>query len=272
MKRRTNLPNSSGKVRAWSFFGWLAMAAVFGSTAWFFAIEPIAVAAGNWWQSRDYRAVNADVVQRTGKDAEGSFTYYVAQYRDGERTHETTRLTVLDDESVDEPSNETVLKTLEKAFSEKRPLTVWVSPRKPEIAVVNRDLPLRSLVARAPMAIGFSIFTMAGVMGAIGCLGNFAYYRRMVDASGLWLFSALWCGFVFPMFIVLAQARGGEWVATAVIGFFALIGVLMLYGAVAGSLWGVRKTDASGKPLDEKAMGPTKRGGFGGRGDDYDKD
>ncbi len=272
MNRRSNHPHSSQKIRTWASLGWLSMTLIFGITGWFFAVEPLAVAAGNWWQARDYQATTATVAQRTTKDAAGDFNWYAAEYRIGERPYETARLTVLDDETIDEPSNELVLKTLEKAFREQQPITVWVSPRKPEVALVSRDLPLRSLWGRIPMAVGFSIFAIAGVMGTLGCLGNFAYYRRMVDAAGLWLFSALWCGFVFPLFIAVSRASSNEWIVATVISFFALIGVLMLYSAVAGSLWGVRETDASGKPLDEKIIGSTKRGGFGGRGDDFDKD
>jgi hypothetical protein len=272
MTKRNTQSKTTPQRGVWPIVGWFAMALVFGVTGWFFAIEPLSVAFGNWSQVRDYRSVNASVAQRTGKDAGGSFDWYVAQYRIGEQTFETARLTVLEDESIDEPSNEAVLKTLEKAFREKQEVTVWVSPRKPEVAIVSRDLPLRSLWPRVPMAIGFSIFAIAGVMGLLGCFGTFAYYRRMVDASGHWLFSAMWCGFVFPMLIVVTKADGGGWIATAVIGFFALIGALILYGAVAISLWGARKTDAAGNPINTESSSVNKRGGFGGRGDDFDKD
>jgi hypothetical protein len=272
MKRRANHIHSSNKVLAWACVAWLTMATVFGSTGWFFAVEPLAVAIGNWWQARDYQATAATVAQRSGKDAGGDFSWYVAQYRIGERSYETARLTVLDDEDIDEPSNAALLKTLESAFTARQPISVWVSPRKPEIAIVSRELPIRSLWGRVPTAVGFSIFTVAGVMGLLGCLGNFAYYRRMVDASGHWLFSALWCGFIFPMMIVVTRSSGGDWIAASVVGFFSLFGVLLLYSAVAISIWGARQTDAAGNPSNARASGRIKRGGFGGRGDNFDKD
>lgn len=263
----------SAKVRTWACVGWCAMALIFGLIGWFFAIKPIAFATGNWQQTRDYQLTPATVAQRTGKDAEGEFKWYAAQYRVGERLHETARLTILDDEDIDEPSNEAVLKTLEDAFSRKQPVNVWVSPRKPEIAVVSRDLPVRSLWARIPMAIVFSIFTVAGVMGALGCIGNFAYYRRMIDASGAWIFAALWCGFVYPMMALVGSSKGGDGIAVAVIGFFALIGALILYVAVTVSLFGARESGAgnAASPANRK-QAPSKRAGFGGRGDDFDKD
>jgi hypothetical protein len=266
------------------------MALVFGSTGWFFAMEPISVALGNWWQARDYQATTAMVAQRTARDAEGTFSYYIARYRVNDREYETSRLTVLDNEDIDEPSNAKVANTLGDAFVKETAVSVWVSPRKPEIAIVSRDLPLRSLWSRIPMAIGFTIFSVAGIMGVVGCFGNFGYYRRMVDGAGLWLFSALWCGFIFPMLIVVGQSEGVEWVPAAVVGFFALVGALFLYSAVAVSFFGkaTPKSVAAGvrgthlaktmfeRSLDKQsrvtAKHVNKRGGFGGRGDKFDKD
>jgi hypothetical protein len=275
MAKRNTQNKTTTQRGVWPIVGWFTMALVFGVTGWFFAMEPLSVAFGNWLQARDYQATSASVAQRTGKDADGSFDWYVAQYRVGEKTFETTRLTVLDDENIDEPSNEAVLKNLEKAFREKQQVTVWVSPRKSDVAIVSRELPLRSLGSRLPMALGFAIFSLAGATGSLGAIANFAYYRRMADAAGLWLFSALWCGFTFPMFLVAAQSSDSAWVPVVFVGVFALIGALMLYGAVITSIRGVRETnaDANAASTPKAAVrGHTKRSGFGGRGDDFDKD
>ena len=104
------------------------------------------------------------------------------------------------------------------------------------------------------------------------------------------MFGALWCGFTFPIFTMVNNQPAVEWVASAVVGLFALIGALFAYGAVAASIWGARdpatlpslssrnaKLDkgalatswgAKGKPV----KGHVKRGGVGGRGADFDKD
>jgi hypothetical protein len=163
-----------------------------------------------------------------------------------------------------------VLKSMEKAFGENRPIEVWVSPRKAHIAVVNRDFPFGSLWTRLPMAIGFAIFTFAGVMGMLGCIGNFAYYRRMVDAAGPWFFSAAWCGFTFPMLILAGGSGDGGWVAVVVLGLFSLVGCFVLWAAIAISLYGAR-TDSNEK-IAVATQAKLKRKGFGGRGDNFDKD
>jgi hypothetical protein len=230
--------NGSWRQRVGITLAWAAMTVVFGAAGWIFAVKPLAVAHGNWWTARDYQAVEAQVVERKSADADGSFNWYTARYQRDDKTYDTHRLTVLDDENIDEQSNASVLKTLARAYEAKQPVAVWVSPRKPEVAIVTRNLPIASLWGRWPMAIGFTVFAIAGVFGALGCALGLAYYQRMVDAAGLWLFSSLWCGFIFPFVLVVANAEEMPWVPMLIVGFFALIGGLMLYGAVAASLKG----------------------------------
>lgn len=270
--------------------GWLLMAVVFGAVGWFLAIKPLATALGNWNLARDYQPVEATVIERTGRDDGGSFTFYAARYDVAGKTYETERLTVLDDETIDEPSNEAVLGTLAKARGEQKTATIWVSPRRPDVAVVSRDLPVKSLWARGAQAVIFSIFALGGALGAIGALANFPYYRRMHDAAGLWIFGSLWCGFIFPILTLVSNARTVEWIPLLFVGLFALIGALFAYGAVSASIWGSRdgsslaSLGSPSKKLDKAALatswgkkgkpvkGNVKRGGMGGRGADFDKD
>jgi Protein of unknown function (DUF3592) len=292
MSRRIAPPHTAARIRVWAALAWLLMAIVFGTTGWYFAMKPLAAATGNWWTARDYQPVEATVAERKSTDADGTFNWYLARYQVGDKTYQTRRLTVLDNEDIDEQSNEAVLNTLAAAHREGKLVTVWVSPRKPEVALVTRDWPMKSLWSRIPMALGFAIFALAGVMGAIGCVFGFAYYQSMVNAAGLWLFSALWCGFVFPLLTVISISEQTERVPILVVGAFAFIGVLMLYAAVASTLWGVagvgsepvdklaapltkRAKKQRGKPEkahDKPAGDQVKRSGFGGRGDDFDKD
>ena len=267
---------------------WALMAAVFGLVGWFFALQPVTVALGNWNLARDYKAVPATVVQRTGSDANGTFYWQAARYEVDGKSYETSRMTVLEDEAIDEPANAAVMKGLDSARSTQKPVTVWVSPRIPEIAVVSRDLPIRTLWARALMGFGFAILALAGVSGFFGALCGFAYYHRQFDAAGLWGFSAAWCGFVFPILLLVSQEDDVEFFVLGIVGFFALIGVLMLWGAVASTLTGsssvasLKSTSGKSK-LDSAALatswgskgkpasGKVKRGGLGGRGNGFDK-
>lgn len=267
---------------------WALMAVGFGLVGWFFGLQPVTIALGNWNLARDYKAVPATVVQRTGSDENGTFYWQAARYEVDGKSYETSRMTVLEDEAIDEPANALVMKGLDSARSAQKPVTVWVSPRIPEIAVVSRDLPIRTLWARALMGVGFLILALAGVTGFFGTLCGFGYYRRQFDAAGLWGFSAAWCGFVFPIMLLVSQEDDVEFFVLGIVGFFALIGVLMLWGAVSSTLTGSSsaaaislgprksKLDAAalatsygskGKP----ASGKVKRGGLGGHGDGVDK-
>ena len=271
---------------------WLLMAIVFGITGWFFAIKPLVMTVGNWNVARDYQPVEATVVERTGKDDGGTFNWYAARYEVAGKTYETARLTTLADEAIDEPSNDIVLKSLAKARTEQKTATIWVSPRRPDIAVVSRDLPLRSLWPSIPFAAVFSLFAATGALGAIGTLANLSYCRRMNDAMGIWIFGALWCGFIFPVFAMMAaKGDADDWPSLMFVGLFALIGLILAYLAVSISIWGAREASSTTWPMSSnrpKLMGDTlatrggkqgepvkgtvERGGLGGRGADFDKD
>lgn len=270
---------------------WAFAAFVFAMTGWSYGIKPLSTATSNWLTARDYQETPASVVQRTGQDAEGSFTWYSARYDAGGQARQTARMTVLEDEAIDEPSNALAQKDMQKALAENKPISVWVSPRDADVALVSRDLPLRSLLGRLPMAIGFSIFVLAGVAGAFGALFNFKYYARQWEAAFFWGFAALWCGFIFPIFNLFAGKNDNEWVALLFVGIFALVGVGIIWAAIATTIngqgvaqtgsrsklpasslatsWGPKgRPSKPGKPV----KGAVKRGGMGGRGDDYDKD
>lgn len=267
---------------------WALMAVGFGLVGWFFALQTVIVALGNWNLARDYKAVPATVVQRTGSDENGMFYWQAARYEVDGKSYETSRMTVLEDEAIDEPANAIVMKGLDNARSNQKPVTIWVSPRIPEIAVVSRDLPIGTLWPRALMGVGFAIFALAGVAGFFGALCGLGYYRRQFDAAGLWAFSAAWCGFIFPIMLLVLQADDAEFFVRFIVGLFAFIGVLMLWGAVSSTLTGSSyvasmKSSAGKSKLDSAALatswgskgkpaaGKVKRGGLGGRGDGFDK-
>lgn len=281
-------PHQTWGKRLGAALAWAVMAAVFGLTGWFFALQPVSVALGNWNLARDYKAVTATVIQRTGSDENGAFYWQAASYEVDGKSYETSRMTVLEDEAIDEPANAIVMKGLDNARSAQKPVIIWVSPRIPEIAVVSRDLPIRTLWPRALMGVGFAILALAGVSGFFGALGGFGYYRRQFDAAGLWGFSAAWCGFIFPIMLLVSQEDSVEFFVLCIVGLFALIGVLMLWGAVSSTLTGSSSVESmkggSGKSkLDSAALatswgnkgkptaGKVKRGGLGGRGDGFDK-
>lgn len=282
-------PHKSWGARIGVTIFWLLFALIFGSTGWFFGLKPVSTTVGNWWMARDYQAVPGTVVERTGKDADGEFKWLAARYDIGGKSRETSRMTVLDDEAIDEPANDAVQAALRPNRGTEKPVTVWVSPRDPEVAVVSRDLPMTPVFARLPMAIGFALFALAGVSGALGALFSFGYYQKQFDVIGLWIFAGLWCGFIFPVLMLVLSQASIETFAVVFVGLFVLIGVLLLWGAVATTITG-RGTEGfkivGGRrsKLPDSAMatsygfkggrpvtGKVKRGGMGGRGDKFDK-
>jgi hypothetical protein len=298
MNTASGNPHASWAKRLLAVLLWALLAAVFGLCGWFFMLKPVATASGNWFTARDYQPVQATAIKQTGSDAEGTFTWYSARYDVGGKTYETSRLSVLDDEAIDEPTNAEVMKRLERAHAANQPTGIWVSPRKPEIAVVSRELPMTTpLVMRTLIGVGFAIFALAGVAGAIGALTGLGFYRSLFEAAPLWGFAAAWCGFIFPMLLLITKDGNFEWVAALIVGLFALVGVGVMWAAIAVSFGspadaytagkisrpGRQKLDAldakalatsygSGKNKAQVAKGKVKRGGIGGRGGDFDKD
>lgn len=281
-----NSPHATWSKRLLAMLLWALLAAVFGVIGWLFGLEPLGIAMGNWQQARDYRAVSAKVVTLHGKADDGSaLSWPAASYEVDGKIYYAERLTVLDDDGLDDRSNAAVMKTLEASRGDTN-ITVWVSPRKPDIALVSRDLPVKSLWGRVPLGVGFAVIALAGVAGAIGSLFNFGYYRNLFDAAGAWGFSAAWCGIIFPMLWLMSPQADSELFVVLFVGFFALIGVVLLLGAITSSIKGggsAVKFGSSGSNLPASALRTTggkttkseanvKRGGMGVHGGDFDKD
>lgn len=282
-------PHTTWGKRLLAALLWSLMALIFGLVAWHFGLKPLVVTVGNWNLARDYQAIDAKVVTRSGKASDGgTATWLAASYELGGKTYYAERLTVLDDDDPDAMANADVEKALQASTGEGKTIKVWVSPRKPEIAVVSRDLPLLSLLALTPLALGFAVFALAGLFGAVGALFAFKYYRRQFDAVGLWVFASLWCGFIFPVLMLVMSQPSIEWFAVAFVGLFAFFGVLMIWGAIAASISGTNPgafqinssrnsrlpasaLATSGGKKNQKVGGAARRGGMGGRGDDFDK-
>lgn len=286
LEKNTSLRASA---RLWALLLWFVFVLGFGVGGWFLVLEPLVTATGNWWQARDYVETTASVVPKQGKDAEGSFTWYAARYEVNGRPFETGRLSVLEDSNIDERFNATVTKRMQTAHAGNGPISVWVSPRKSDVAIVSRDLPIDSLWPNALAGIMFALFALAGALGLLGTAFNTHWYRRQHDARVLWLFSGFWCA-VSGLFFLLAAGESQREVAAMIgLSFFMLIGIGLLYAAIYSS-WiaseeklahmskslqasssRAGKRSRKSNPQNDAKQG-IKRGGIGGRGDDFDKD
>lgn len=268
--------------------GGLLLAAIFAPSAWFFGIDPLAAAVGNWQQAADYVEVPATVETRTERDAEGSFEYLVLRYERNGQSYETTRMTVLEDTDIDTRANAQVIERLRGSGAN---ASVWVSPRRPEVALASRDLPWTSLWPRLPLTVGFTLLGLAGLLGA----ARAAFGRNMSAPLLLAGFAGAWSGFTLPFFpLVAGKGTSVDFGATFGVGIFAVIGLGLSLAAFLGGLRPGRETEASVAPgscgfvrpqyrttgrvvkASQGARTPAapapgvKRGGIGGRGNKLD--
>lgn len=245
---------------------WAVAAVVFGVTGWLYGVQPLAIAISNWKLALDYSEVQAKVVTREGKASDGTaVSWLAASYEVSGKTYFAERLSVLDDDSLDEAYNNRVLRWLESAKRNNNgTINVHVSPRHPEIALVSNDLPFPSLMSRAPLALGFTLLAIVATLGAVGAVFNFGYYRRLSKNKVGWAVTAVLCGLVFPIMLrVGTDADSGEFTVDALV-FLTAIATLVLYAVTSNTL----AKDDDG----EKATDKVKHGGLGGRADnDGDK-
>lgn len=240
---------------------WALAAALFALTGWFYGLQPLAIALGNWTLARDYMVVQAKVATRTDKAPDGAtISWPAASYDVNGKTYFAERLSVLDDDSPDEAYNSRVMRWLESATRNNNGIIdVYVSPRRPEIALVSNDLPFPSLMSRVPLALGFALLAIVATLGAVGALGNFGYYRRLANTRGGWALTAALCGLIFPLMLhVGTDADSGEFTVDFVV-FLTAIAALFLYAVCTNTL-----EKGAG---DDKADGILKRAGLGRRKD-----
>lgn len=272
--------------RLGQFVGGLVLAAIFGPLAWFFGIDPLLAAVGNWQQAQDYIAVPATVETRTGRDAEGSFEYLALRYEREGKSYETTRMTVLEDMDIDTRANAQVIEALRRSGAN---ASVWVSPRLPEVAIASRELPWTSMWPRLPMTIGFSLLALAGLIGALRAAAG----HDMGPGLLLTGFAGAWSGFTLPFFTLVAgEGTSVDVGATIGLGLFAVIGLGLSLAAFFGMFSSSARSGSARSGSDVRpqfrttgasvkaaraARAPAapapgvRRGGIGGRGSGFDK-
>ena len=118
-------PHQSWGKRLLAFLLWSLLATIFGVCGWLVHVEPCRnrrrqVVACPRLPERSRRS---DRTNRTG--CRGSFTWYSVRYAVAWRNYDTSRLSVLEDEAIDEPYNATVFKRIWN--KPKRPGRPWMS-------------------------------------------------------------------------------------------------------------------------------------------------
>ena len=227
------MKRQQGRV-AMAFF-LLLFALAFGAVG-AFASWAIGVTVHDGWRARDWVKVAADV---DGYDA-GEIQY---RYRIDGREYSGRRLTVSPLGGEDGISEE-LHSRLAEARAARRPITVFVNPEAPAESMVDRDVHWTTIVFMLPFALGFGGVGLGALWGVWRVVrpepAKKAGPRVKSDgASALgttWVFAFFWNVIAFPIAIaVLMEAiPDGEWLALLVL-LFPLIGLLILFGAIAGT-------------------------------------
>ena len=229
-----------------------------------FAIPFGGVGAGAAWamvtmiqdglRARDWVLVKADV---TGP-ASYRYTFEGKTY-DSERLG-TFRLGGTSD--IDD-FDERVASILAKGRDEQKPITVWVNPDKPSEAMVDRAIRWMFLVFLTPFALAFGGVGVGALWFLVHTLrepsktkagkerrGASLVAKPMESAmsgiGGLWFFAIVWNAISFPIAILaVPQAlENGEWLVLIVL-LFPLIGILVLWSAIAATLAYLRRGKAA---------------------------
>jgi Protein of unknown function (DUF3592) len=161
---------------------------------------------------------------------------------------------------------------LAAAKSEGKPITVFVNPDNPAESMVDREIRWKLLVFFSPFALAFG-----GVgVGALAMMvrgwvnGAPANLQQRKSGSGLrgnekipsdqrsgmlmlWVFTFFWNAISLPIAILFIPEaiRNGEWLALLV-GIFPLVGALMIWGCIAGTINYLRRGGASLQLDDDK--------------------
>ena len=238
MKKSAVVTHSAESNRVLTALAWAVAAVAFGLAGWFYGVQPLAMAIGNWKQALDYSVVPAKVVTREGKAPDGTaMSWLAASYEVNGTTYFAERLSVLDDDSLDEAYNSRVMRWLESAKRNNNgALNVHVSPRRPDIALVSNDLPFPSLMSRAPLALGFSLLSIVGALGAVGATFKFGYYRRLAKTRNGWALTAMLCALIFPLMLhVGTDADSGEFTVDIAV-FLTAVALLFLSAVCSNAL------------------------------------
>jgi hypothetical protein len=177
------------------------------------------------YRARDWIKVRAEVV------SEDAYRYVY----DG-KSRVSTRLGLMRIGSDDVDGwTAGIVDVLEKARKENRPITVYVNPDDPEEALVDRAIHWKFVAAMMPFVFGFggvgaaALWIMAGKVhhGLGGSPGPLAT---------LWLVTFFWNVIAFPLTAVALpdMIEDGEWMGLLIL-LFPAVGLLLLYGALAGT-------------------------------------
>ena len=165
--------------------------------------------------------------------------------------------------SSEEGAHDELNAKLAAAHSQRKPVTVFVNPDNPSESMADREIHWGTMLFLVPFAFGFG-----GVgLGALWALAHVLRGEKakpalpQAEARGglavLWIVTFFWNVISFPiaMLVIPDVIRDGEWMGLFVL-LFPLIGVLLLVGAVTGTIAYVRTGGVVVAPQKPKPARP----------------
>ena len=152
---------------------------------------------------------------------------------------------------------------LSEAQRDGKPITVWVNPDNPAESMVDRTIRWKLGVFIIPFALGF---------GGAGVGALVVFFRTLfrpaedvkrdpigtpATASGgvfmIWAFAFFWNAISVPIAVLVVPEgiQSGEWAVLLVL-IFPLIGLLLIWGAVASTIGAIRRRFAR-EPVQQPA-------------------
>jgi hypothetical protein len=230
-----------------------------------FALPFGGVGAGATWAMATmiYDGLRAKEWVRVKADVGDRWTY---RYAFNGASHTSDRLGTfrLGGTSDVDDFDERVAALFAQAREEKRPITVFVNPDKPSEAMVDRTIRWGFLIFLVPFGLAFGAVGVGALVVLVGLLRKPAKAAaRPLDSpaaglAGLWLFAIIWNSISFPVAaLAVPQAiEQGDWGLLFIL-IFPLVGVLILWGAIAATFAQLRR----GKPTFHLATRSPRVGG-----------
>ena len=189
-------------------------------------------------RAREWVAVDADIGHVDRGTA--TFTYYWQERRYASArvgTFKPGGSTDLDD------WEERMDKLLSDAIAEKKPVTAYVNPADPEEAMLDREIRWKFVL----VIMGISLASFVGGLIAFVAVGRNAIGWQSSGAGVPWLkprarealmqfaVALVWNGFMIPLALVVVPEmwEKGEWFPVVLLSFFAIVGLLILWGALS---------------------------------------
>jgi hypothetical protein len=247
-----------------------------------FSLKQMAETLDNWRISRDYIAVPARILSaklESTRNSKGRDIYRARiryEYEINGQKYATDRV------NIDEPDFDNLddyhaklVDRMSGAQAEEQTVTAWVSPRKPDVAVLDREIRWKRFVLMIPFGL---VFTLVGV----GALGVIIYFLRlpneetatldkrftndtkngwrgkkewrdgMVKSNSrfgvlrIWFLAVFWNGISLPMYFgfMLSDSNVPMW-AKIVFALFPIIGIGLLWGALKHTAHQLRHGETS---------------------------